>query len=377
MKRLLIITALYTGHGHKSISDALEERLAVYEDLEVRQIDGFDLMTKWEQICAERTYGPITRMPGKAWEVGYAVGNRLQEPLQKAIAAMIRTRFEALIREFRPDCILSVHPIFLKCIADLIHEMDLDIPFIAHEADPVDIAKFWFDPGIDLLLCPSRESYENTLKNFADASRVVEVGFPVRKRFMEAREQTAPERDLPGFTVTIMSGSEGSGLVLKITKKVLQQTDCSVNVICGRNAALRKKLKRQLRKRYAGRLNVHAFVEDIQNVMLASDALIMRASPNSVMEAVALNKPIVIFGQLAGQELHNPEMMERHGLAVVCRDTDQLPEILSRLQEDGGREAERLKACQRTYMPEDAAEKTAKLIYDYMSEHIRGREQRS
>ena len=46
MRRLLIISAEFTGHGHKSISDSLMERLAIYKDLEVRTIDGFDLMTR-------------------------------------------------------------------------------------------------------------------------------------------------------------------------------------------------------------------------------------------------------------------------------------------------------------------------------------------
>ena len=67
MRRLLIFTAEYTGHGHKSISDALMERLSVYDDLEIKCIDGFDLMDKIMKACAEKTYGPITRMPGHAF----------------------------------------------------------------------------------------------------------------------------------------------------------------------------------------------------------------------------------------------------------------------------------------------------------------------
>ena len=46
MRRLLIFTAEYTGHGHKSISDALMERLKNYPDIEILTIDGFDLMNK-------------------------------------------------------------------------------------------------------------------------------------------------------------------------------------------------------------------------------------------------------------------------------------------------------------------------------------------
>ena len=72
MRKLLILSALFTGHGHKSVADALEERLAIYDDIEVKTIDGFCLMNRVEQYMAEYTYGPITRMPGKAWEWNYA-----------------------------------------------------------------------------------------------------------------------------------------------------------------------------------------------------------------------------------------------------------------------------------------------------------------
>ena len=132
MRRLLILTAEFTGHGHKSISDALIERLRKYGDIEIKVIDGFDLMNKTQKVLAEKTYGPITRLPGKAWEWNYLAGVRLQEPVQKAVDYMIRARFQALIYEFRPDCILSVHPVFLGSILDLLEEMGLPIPLIAH-----------------------------------------------------------------------------------------------------------------------------------------------------------------------------------------------------------------------------------------------------
>ena len=53
MRRLLIFSAEFTGHGHKSIADSLTERLGIYEDIEVLTIDGFDLMTKMQKVMAE------------------------------------------------------------------------------------------------------------------------------------------------------------------------------------------------------------------------------------------------------------------------------------------------------------------------------------
>lgn len=365
MRRLLILSAVYTGHGHKSISDALTERLAVYPDLEVLTIDGFDLMTKVNQVCAEKTYGPITRLPGKAWAFQYALGMKLQEPVRKAIGTMIRHKFENLIRDFKPDCILSVHPIFLGSVVDLLEEMNLKIPMIAHEADLIDIAPFWFDPRIDLLMAPSQESYDCSLRGGVKPEKLVRVGFPVRSRFM-GLAQEGPMKLHDPLTITVMSGSEGSGIIHHVARELLKGTNAHVNVICGRNKSLRKKLRKALMKDYYGRVNVMGFVERIQDVMVESDILIMRASPNSVMEAVALNKPIILFGQLAGQELHNPDMMQAHGLAMYCTEAKQLSGCVNELLRDGGAAIEKMRACQREYAPGDVAAETARMLNDYI-----------
>ena len=365
MRRLLIITAVYTGHGHKSISDSLIERLKVYEDIEVMDIDGFDLMTKVQQVCAEKSYGPITRLPAKAWATSYAAGAKLKQPVERMIAKMIRARFEKLIYDFKPDCILSVHPIFNGSVINLLEEMNLKIPFILHQADLIDIATYYIDARADLTLSPSQEAYDCTVAQGVAPEKVRKIGFPVRSRFMGLVEK-AKQRKREELTITVMSGSEGSGLIRVVTRELLRNTNAHVNVICGRNKKLVKKLKKAFTKQYYGRVNVMGFVERIQDVMCESDILVMRASPNSVMEAVALNKPVILFGQLAGQELHNPQMLEKHGLAKYCPDPEMLVGCVNDLTANGGAKIERMIECQKAYAPGDVCAETAKLIDDFI-----------
>ncbi|MBR6221592.1 MAG: hypothetical protein IKQ80_13585 [Clostridia bacterium] len=360
MRKLLILSALFTGHGHKSVADALEERLAVYDDIEVKTIDGFSLMNRVEQYMAEYTYGPITRMPGKAWEWNYAAGKALLKPLTRLVASVIKARLLALLYEFRPDAILTVHPIFVGTVLDVLQEAGLNIPFYAHEVDLVDIAEFWFDPRIDLTFAPSREAYDYTIAHGVDPEKVIQVGFPVRKRFMDV-PRPAPHE---GTVITVMSGSEGSGIMRTVTRILLRHTDAHVNVICGRNKKLRKKLREGFAKKYHGRLNAMGFVEDVQNVMAGSDVLIMRASPNAAMEAVVLNVPLILFGQLAGQEQHNPDLLEAHGVAKYCPTPEDLPACLDALFADDRAQIRQMRAAQRAYVPTDVAAETAKLLND-------------
>ena len=358
MRKLLIITSMYTGHGHKSIAEALAERLSAYDDIEVKIIDGFALMNRFEQYMAEYTYGPITRMPGKAWEWNFAAGMTFRKPVITVVGSIIRARLLSLLDSFQPDAILSAHPIFLGTVLDVMRDAGLDIPLIAHEVDLVDITEYWYDPRIYRVLAPSRESYECTVAHVDDPGRVIEVGFPVRKRFMNV---PAPQPH-QGTVVTVMSGSEGSGIIRAVTRVLLRHTDVHVNVVCGRNTKLRKKLKRAFAEHYHGRLSVMGFVDDIQNVMAASDILILRASPNAAMEAVALNVPMILFGHLAGQEQHNPDVLQAHGVAVYCPEPEALPKCISSLFANGGAKLEAMRAAQRAYAPHDSAAETVKLL---------------
>ena len=358
MRKLLIITSMYTGHGHKSIAEALAERLSAYDDIEVKIIDGFALMNRFEQYMAEYTYGPITRMPGKAWEWNFLAGQTLRKPVTVAVGAMIRSRLLALLDSFQPDAILSAHPIFLGTVLDVMGEAGLNIPLIGHEVDLVDITEYWYDPRIYRVLAPSREAYECTIAHVDDPSRVIEVGFPVRSRFLNVPAPAPHE----GIVITVMSGSEGSGVLQAITRVLIRRTDARINVVCGRNKKLRKKLKKAFGERHHNRLSVMGFVDDIQNVMAASDLLILRASPNAAIEAVVLNVPVILFGQLAGQELHNPDVLVAHGVAKYCPDPEQLPDCISALFADDGAQIKRMRAAQRAYAPADSAAETARLL---------------
>lgn len=364
MRKLLILTSLYTGHGHKSVADALQERLEARGDFEVKSVDGFSLMNRFEQYMAEYTYGPITRMPGKAWEWNYVAGQTLRKPVTIMVAAMIKSRLLALLNSFRPDAILSVHPIFVGSVLDVMQEAGLNIPLIAHEVDLVDISDYWFDPRVSLLLTPSRESYDCTIAHGVDPDRVVEVRFPVRQRFI-GLPKPAPHS---GTVITVMSGSEGSGIVRTVARILLSHTDAHVNVICGRNKKLRKKLREAFGKKYHGRLNAMGFVEDVQNVMAASDVLIMRASPNAAMEAIVLNVPLILFGQLAGQELHNPDMLQAHGVAKYCPTPEDLPACIEALFADDGAQIRAMRDAQRAYAPTDAAADTARVLAGVIAE---------
>ena len=80
-----------------------------------------------------------------------------------------------------------------------------------------------------------------------------------------------------------------------------------------------------------GRIQIYGFTKDIKKYMLAADILVIRASPNVLMEVVNLCKPIIIVSALKGQEEKNPKFVVRHNLGIYCKDIKMLPEMVTQL----------------------------------------------
>ena len=195
MKRILILSSYFTGHAHKSVSNALCERLEQYDDLEVRVIDGFELMNKVEQYMAARTYGPITRMPGKAWEWNYTAGEKLRKPVKSVVSSMIRTKLLALLEDFKPDAIVSVHPMFIGAVLDVLEEADLRIPLIAH-AKALEMARWAPSAG---KAQPCRAVVDGDSVHFYEAKSICQISsIPVISSQTDTDSVSLPARSHPG-----------------------------------------------------------------------------------------------------------------------------------------------------------------------------------
>ena len=106
-----------------------------------------------------------------------------------------------------------------------------------------------------------------------------------------------------------------------IAEDLLRDFDCTVRIAAGRNEKLKNKLEKSLKGRYGSRAEIYGFTNQIHDLMMASDFIITRGSPNVMFEAIATNTPLIITGSLPGQEEGNPAFAEQHSLAVLCKQS--------------------------------------------------------
>jgi len=355
-KSILIISSNVTGHGHKSITDSLLQRFAILEDVKVTVVDGFELKGNMSMNIG-KLYGPMTRNAKDIWKLVWEVSLRNPELLSELTEVAIKENFLDLLEKVRPDLILSVHPNFNGSILNILKDNNIDIPFVTLIADLISITPLWADKRADYILCPTVESRDKCLEFGVSEEKLIVSGFPIRKKFCE--DLVIPEKkpfdEDRVINCLIMSGGEGSGNMSRIARILLNNFNTRVTIVAGRNKALKKRLEESLGLKYGKRVQIYGFVDEIQDLMLASDIAFTRGSPNTMLEVVYCNVPLVITGALPGQEEMNPWYMEKYGLGVTCDLPKNIKSTFEDLIANNGEKLNAIRENQRKYRNPDVA----------------------
>jgi 1,2-diacylglycerol 3-beta-galactosyltransferase len=131
-----------------------------------------------------------------------------------------------------------------------------------------------------------------------------------------------------------------------------------VLAVCGRNAALARRIREE---NHAG-VHVFGFVDNMPELLLASDLLATRAGPGMIAEGLAAGCPLLLTGYLPGQELGNVREVVGRGLGrFVPRPADLVKAVtdwFERSEQERRADEERARAASDP----DAAYKVADII---------------
>lgn len=348
---ILIISAEFTGHGHKSITESLCEKFQEHDGVKVHIVDGFSLGGKLLEDIG-KSYGPITRNAEELWGAVWHLSAVKPSLVDRFIELKIRYNFIQLLKKIRPDLILTVHPNFNGSIINILEKYKIKVPVVTLIADLVSIYPLWADSRADYIISPTQEAKDKCIEFGVPEEKIKVLGFPVRSRFYRHSESSLEDNyyseDKP-LKCLIMSGGEGVGNMRRIAETLLNNFNCTVKIIAGRNTKLRKKLEELLSKKYGDKIIIYGFKENIQDLMLDSDIAFTRGSPNVMMEAIACNIPLIITDALPGQEAGNPRFAEKYNIGVVCKDIKNIQNSIDDLLANNAQKLNKIKESQRSY----------------------------
>jgi 1,2-diacylglycerol 3-beta-galactosyltransferase len=350
-----------TGGGHRSACNAI-----------VAALDEVDTGPHGESLRIEHRIEDVAShcsFPLSQLGPAYSAALRFAPPIYGALyhATNGRRRFRSVIRfceplyrarlrdlftSYRPDVIVSVHPLLnhaaLRARADA---GMLDVPVITVVTDLGRVHEGWLTPEVDAVVVPAREVYQRAKDRGVPVERIYHLGHPVHPKFEDVSDTKAQLRVQLGLPAEktialLMAGGEGGGKLLPTTLALAKsKLPLHLVVVTGRNKALRKKLN-ELARSLPTPMTVLGYCENVPELMRAADLLVTKAGPGTIAEASLAEVPVVVYDFIPGQEYGNLKYVENNGIGVVAlttsdvvRSTRRIVANLERLQSMRDRQA--------------------------------------
>jgi 1,2-diacylglycerol 3-beta-galactosyltransferase len=195
----------------------------------------------------------------------------------------------------------------------------------------VSLPPLWLSPLVDLCLVPTEAAREQALAAGHDPERVKVVGQPISLKFSrpqpsksKLRSDLGLRKDLP--TVLVAGGGEGMGNIKDVAAEIGSAgLPIQLVVITGKNWRLRKKLAA---RRWEVPTAICGFVDDMHRWMAASDVIVTKPGPSTIAEALALGVPLILCGNVMGQEEGNVTYVVGSGAGVYVPDVSGLISVL-------------------------------------------------
>jgi 1,2-diacylglycerol 3-beta-galactosyltransferase len=374
-KRVLLLIS-DTGGGHRSACNAITA--ALDEVVKGSHGEPLKLEHRIEDVAAHCTF-PLSQL-GPA----YSAALRFAPPIYGALyhATNGRRRFRSVIRfceplyrerlkrlflEYKPDVIVSVHPLLnhaaLRARADA--EL-MDVPVITVITDLGKVHEGWLVPEVDAVVVPAREVYQRAKERGIPPERIYQLGHPVHPRFEDVSETKAEIRKQLGWPLDttialLMAGGEGGGKLLPTTLALAKsKLPLHLVVVTGRNGALRTKLN-ELAPSLPTPMTVLGYCNNVPELMRASDLLVTKAGPGAIAEASVAEVPVVVYDFIPGQERGNLEYVRTNGIGVVALTSADVVRSVRRIVSNVGR-LQTMRAHQNTVAPRGSARRIAALI---------------
>ena len=282
-------------------------------------------------------------------KVTRAVHKRLLRPFADPIAEDMRKRAPALI--------VTNHP-FLMTSFTLAQRVGgfPKVPVIHFATEPLDASALWADPDAQRMAVPSAAARCDLVRMGVAENRVDLVGYPVQQTFLNAPSQ-APARCALGlgetFTCLLSLGGEGvSGGEQRTVRLVQALLGAGVQVVAvtGRNEALQRKLE-GLAQTYP-KLIVLGFVDNMAEQLAACDLVVGKAGPASVLEALAVGRPMLVTSYAGLNERRLIRFLSEQRLGTYTPSVSQLVQEVRRYQRSPERLCEATQRCAALGLPE-------------------------
>ncbi|XP_074566852.1 putative monogalactosyldiacylglycerol synthase 3, chloroplastic [Curcuma longa] len=343
-KNVLILMS-DTGGGHRASAEAIRDafRIEFGDEYKVFVKDLFMEHAGWPLNNMESSYKFMVKHV-QLWRMAFhgTSPRWIHNLYLAAIASFYTKKVEAGLKKYKPDIIISVHPLMQHIPLLVLKWQSLQnkVVFVTVITDLNTCHPTWFHSDVNRCYCPSEEVAKRAALDGLQPSQIHVSGLPIRPSFCRAvlvkdelRKELEMDPDLPA--VLLIGGGEGMGPVKKTAKALGESLFDKENgkpigqliVICGRNKTLSETLQEIPWKIP---VKIMGFVTGMERYMGACDCIITKAGPGTIAEALIRGLPIILNDFIPGQEVGNIPYVVDNGAGVFSKSSKQTASLVAR-----------------------------------------------
>lgn len=337
--RKVLILSGEMGEGHNAAAAAITEAIAeVWPGCEVERFDTLELWGRGFSRFMSRGYEIQIRLLPATYEVFYDAlcASRTFAALSKlAIGSFFGRRLKTFLTTHDADLVISVYPFGSAALHWLRTHHSYKVPTATY-IPAFHVHPVWAYAGID-----QHYVMYDTAPDHAECAgfeRTMRIGAPpVKQGFgtvskKEARERLGLGQDR--FILLTTGGAWGLGgvdeAVQSLTSSEIERLQ--VIAVCGKSTRLLHHIESMGIPEE--RLRAFGYVDNMHEIMAASDVVVTNGAGVTVLEALRTPRPVIAFKPLAGHGKAATDEMMRRDLALEANNTDELVSVVRELATD-------------------------------------------
>ena len=342
MKKVIIFYAAYGG-GHLSAARSIKENIeSSYPDIQVELIDCMEYANKIVNKVTTKAYSEMAKKAPHTW-------GRLYWKSQKGPLAHISTvsnkalsiKLNKLLKEHKPDIIISTHPFATQMCAYLkkLGKLDAKIATVMTDYAPHDQ---WlvFNQYVDYYFVShngmKKELHEKGIPN----EKIFATGIPLSNKFLLRYNKSQILQNFglsPDRKTVLFFGGGAFGLgktqVYKIFKSFLERHEkIQIVAISGKNPKMKENFENLVEEFHKeDNVKILEYTDKVPELMSISDLVVTKPGGLTTTESLASGLPIVVINPIPGQEEENATYLEENKVAIWIKKDDDIEKILNDL----------------------------------------------
>jgi processive 1,2-diacylglycerol beta-glucosyltransferase/1,2-diacylglycerol 3-beta-galactosyltransferase len=338
---------LKTGGGHlsgcKSLAQVIHAEFG--EDDETVLVDGFSDQMPLHRAFFEAGYLVSSNYLEFAWKLFYHLSgsHAVMSLIKRLVQRKVVDHLESVFRSEGVTKVVVTHSILVSLARDAINRIDPAIPLITVVMDPFTAHPAWYyERDTDLVVFSRQIASAATGRYGFDPARVHQFPFMISPAFdrrygPEEAELARSRLGLPSGRRVILVAGGGEGLkgADRLVSSFLRSSSRDLLVVvCGRNKVLAGTLRRIVQLYRADNVIVYDFVSFMPELMNVADCVITKGGPGTILECLAVGKPVIVATYIPGQEYGNMRYVVDSGVGWYSKRPSRVIELARRILDD-------------------------------------------